>query len=61
MIDIYYIAFLICFLLKMIFHSVQNHDLTGQPVISYIYLCERWYATSLSYFSNGPLMDQKLN
>jgi hypothetical protein len=23
----------------------ENHDLTAQPVIDYIYLCERWYAS----------------
>ena len=28
----------------------ENHDLTVQPVITYIYLCARWYAASLLYF-----------
>jgi hypothetical protein len=42
----------------------ENHDLNirGQPVISYIYFCEQWYANCLAYFSNPlPVMDQKLN
>jgi len=42
----------------------ENHDLSirGQPVISYIYLCEQWYANCLAYFSNPlPVMDWKLN
>jgi hypothetical protein len=30
----------------------ENHDLTVQPVITYIYLCVRIYASCLSYFSN---------
>jgi hypothetical protein len=39
----------------------ENHDLTAQPVITYIYLCGPWYASCLSYFSNCcPVMDQKL-
>jgi hypothetical protein len=41
----------------------ENHDFTGQPVISCIYLCEQWYATYLSYFSNrypvGPETELK--
>jgi hypothetical protein len=40
----------------------ENHDLTLQLVITYIYLCERVSASCLSYFSNTPsVMDQKLN
>jgi len=40
----------------------ENHDLIVQPVITYIYLCEWWYASCLSYFSNRhPVMDQELN
>jgi hypothetical protein len=40
----------------------ENRDLTGQPVITYIYLCMRSYAFCLSFFSNRhPVMDQKLN
>jgi len=40
----------------------ENHDLTLQLVITYIYLCERLSASCLSYFSNSPtVMDQKLN
>ena len=37
----------------------DNRDL---PVIIYIYLCGRLYATCLSYFSNRPFgIEQKLN
>jgi hypothetical protein len=32
----------------------EKHDSTGQPVITYIYLCGRSYASCLSFFSNGP-------
>jgi hypothetical protein len=32
----------------------ENRDLTGQPVITDIYLCGRVYASCLSYFSNRP-------
>jgi len=40
----------------------ENHDLRAQPVITYIYLCEQWYASCLCYFSDRhPVMDQKLN
>jgi hypothetical protein len=40
----------------------ENHDLTVQPVITYIYLCTQIYASCLSYFSNGcSVMDQKPN
>ena len=40
----------------------ENNDLTAQPVIMYIYLCEWWYASCLYYFSKRlPVMDQKLN
>jgi hypothetical protein len=39
----------------------KKHDLTLQPVITYIYLCERLAAVCLSSFSNRPVMDQKLN
>jgi len=40
----------------------ESHDLTLQPVITYIYLCDRFCASCLSYFSNRPsVMDQKLN
>jgi hypothetical protein len=40
----------------------ENHDLTVQPVITYIYLCRWIYASCLSYFSNSrSVMDQKLN
>jgi len=40
----------------------ENHDLTLQPVITYIYFCEQISASCLSYFSNYPsVMDQKLN
>jgi len=39
----------------------KNQDLTLQPVITYIYLCERLSASGLSSYSNRPLMDQKLN
>ena len=28
----------------------EKRDITVQPVITYIYLCVRWYAASLSYF-----------
>ena len=41
----------------------ENHDLTEQPVITSVYwvreVIHTWY--SLSYFSNRPVMDQKLN
>jgi hypothetical protein len=41
---------------------MENRDLTVQPVITYIYLCERWYASCLYFFSNRhSVMDQKLN
>jgi hypothetical protein len=33
----------------------ENYDLTVQPVINYIYLCGRIYASCLSYFSNCRL------
>jgi len=40
----------------------ENHDLTEQPVITYIYLGGRIYAYCLSYFSNcRSVMDQKPN
>jgi hypothetical protein len=40
----------------------ENHNLTLQLVITYIYLCEQVSASCLSYFSNTPsVMDQKLN
>jgi hypothetical protein len=40
----------------------ENHDLTLQLVMTYIYLCEWVSASCLSYFSNSPsVMDQKLN
>ena len=40
----------------------ENHDLTVQPVITYIYLCWQIYASCLSYFSNLPSgIEQKLN
>jgi hypothetical protein len=40
----------------------ENHDLTLQPVITYIYLCEWISASCLSSLSNCPsVMDQKLN
>jgi hypothetical protein len=40
----------------------ENHDLTVQPVITYIYLCRRVYASCLSYFSNRcSVMDHKPN
>jgi hypothetical protein len=39
-----------------------SHDLTLQPVITYIYLCGGIYASCLSYFSNRPSgIEQKLN
>ena len=39
-----------------------NHDLTGQPVITDIYLCGQIYSSCLSYFSNCPSgLEQKLN
>jgi hypothetical protein len=28
----------------------ENHDLTVQAVITYVYLCVQWYAASISYF-----------
>jgi hypothetical protein len=38
----------------------ENHDLTVQPVITYIYFCGRIYASCLSHFSNRrSVMDQK--
>jgi hypothetical protein len=39
----------------------KDHDLTLQPVITYIYLCERLSASCLSSFTKRPVMDQKLN
>jgi len=40
----------------------ENHDLTVQPIITYIYLCRHIYESCLSYFSNRhSLMDQKPN
>ena len=40
----------------------ENRDLTVQAVITYIYLCERWYASCLYFFSNRrSVMDQKPN
>jgi hypothetical protein len=40
----------------------ENHDLTLQPVITYIYLCGQIYASCLSYFSNYPSgIEQKLS
>jgi hypothetical protein len=40
----------------------ENHDLTVQPVITYIYLCGQIYASCLCYFSNPPSgIEQKLN
>jgi hypothetical protein len=40
----------------------ENHDLTAQPIITYIYLCGQIYASCLSYFSNCPSgIEQKLN
>jgi len=40
----------------------ENHDLTLQPVITYVYLCERYYASRLSYISNrSSRIGQKLN
>jgi hypothetical protein len=40
----------------------ENHDLTVHPVIIYIYLCGRIYASCLSYFSNHPSgIEWKLN
>jgi hypothetical protein len=40
----------------------ENHDLTVQPVITYIYLCRQVYASCLSYFSNRcSVMNQKPN
>jgi hypothetical protein len=39
-----------------------NYNLTVQPVITFIYLCGRIYASCLSYFSNHPSgIEQKLN
>jgi len=33
----------------------ENHDLTEQPALSYVYLCEPWYAICLSNpRCNGP-------
>jgi len=32
----------------------ENHDLIGQPVITYMYLCGQIYASCLSYISNHP-------
>jgi hypothetical protein len=41
--------------------SWENHDLTVQPGITYIYLCRQIYPSCLSYFSNScSVMDQKL-
>jgi hypothetical protein len=40
----------------------ENHDLTVQPVITYIYLCGWSYAYHLYHFSNRrSVMGQKLN
>jgi hypothetical protein len=40
----------------------ENHDLTEQPVITYIYLCGWIYASCLSYFSKSPSgIEHKLN
>jgi hypothetical protein len=40
----------------------ENYDLTLQPVITYVNLCERISASWLSYFSNRPsVMEQNLN
>jgi hypothetical protein len=40
----------------------ENLDLTGQPVITYIYLGGQIYAYCLSYFSNHcSVKDQELN
>ena len=40
----------------------ENHDLTVQPIITYIYLCGRIYASCLSYFLNRlSVKDQKPN
>jgi hypothetical protein len=40
----------------------ENHDLTVLPVITYIYLCGRIYASCFSYFSNRPSgIEHKLN
>jgi len=40
----------------------ENHDLTVQPVITYIYLCGRIYASCLSYISNcSSRIGQELN
>jgi len=40
----------------------ENHDLTEQPVITSVYwvreVMHMWYC--LSYFSNRPVVDQKL-
>jgi len=39
----------------------ENHDLTLQPLIAYIYFCERISVFCLSYFSDRlSVMDQKL-
>ena len=40
----------------------ENHELTVQPVITYIYLRGQIYASCFIYFSNRlSVMDQKLN
>ena len=40
----------------------ENHDLTVQPVITYVYLCGRIPTSCLSYFCNcHSVMDQKPN
>jgi len=40
----------------------ENYGLTGQPVITDIYLCGRLYASCLAYVSNRPSgIEQKLN
>jgi hypothetical protein len=40
----------------------EYHNLTVQPVITYIYLCGQIYASCLSYFWNHPYgIEQKLN
>jgi hypothetical protein len=40
----------------------ENRNLIVQPVITYIYLCKRWYASCLYFYSNcHSVMDQKPN
>ena len=54
-----------CLPMRLISFSVSYGKimtLSVQPVITYIYLCERISASCLSYFSNRPsVMDQNLN